>query len=121
MRPEPIRLGGVGCYGYDDSSSRYSAPVTLSPPPPATVTLCGDPPSPQSGNRGALVQEYITYNVEQNGVPFVPNCSDFTNNASTANFSVAELTVSEDYTCAILRSSLLAGIEATRADNGGTP
>ena len=115
---DPITLGGVNCYGAYDTSSCYSDPVSLSPPPPATVTLCGDPPSPQSGNRGALIQEYITYNVEQNGVPFVPTCSDFTDNASTANFSFAELTVSEDYTWAILRSALLTGAQAIRTAYG---
>jgi hypothetical protein len=113
--------GGVNGYGAYNRPSCHSAPVSPSPSPPATVTLCGDPPSPQSGNRGALVQEYITYSVEQNGVPFVPTCPDFADNAPTANFSFAELTVSEDYTWAILRPSLLTGIEATRADNGGTP
>ncbi len=35
---DPITLGGVNCYGAYDTSSCYSAPVTLSPPPPATVT-----------------------------------------------------------------------------------
>ena len=35
---DPITLGGVNCYGAYDTSSCYSAPVGLSPPPPATVT-----------------------------------------------------------------------------------
>jgi hypothetical protein len=35
---DPITLGGVNGYGAYDTSSCYSAPVSPSPPPPATVT-----------------------------------------------------------------------------------
>jgi hypothetical protein len=35
---DPITPGGVNCYGAYDTSSCDSAPVSLSPPPPATVT-----------------------------------------------------------------------------------
>ncbi|MGH9489540.1 MAG: hypothetical protein ACRD17_03420 [Terriglobales bacterium] len=34
----PVAQGGVNCYGAYDTSECYSAPVTLSPPPPATVS-----------------------------------------------------------------------------------
>ncbi|MGH3166387.1 MAG: hypothetical protein ACRDN0_10900 [Trebonia sp.] len=34
---EPLVMGGVECYGANDTQNCYSAPVTLNPPPPATV------------------------------------------------------------------------------------
>jgi hypothetical protein len=46
---DPITPGGVNGYGACNRPSCHSAPVSPSPSPPATVTLCGDPPSPQSG------------------------------------------------------------------------
>lgn len=45
-----------------------------------SITLCGDPPSPSSGDRGALIGEYTSY-----GVTIVsPQCADFTSSTGTA-------------------------------------
>ncbi|MEN3335356.1 MAG: zinc D-Ala-D-Ala carboxypeptidase [Blastocatellia bacterium] len=70
-----------------------------------SVQSCGNP-------RDAIIAEYPQY-----GVAFTPTCADFTQTAHSAHFSFAELN-SGDYTWAIIRNSLLAGLECVRTGNG---
>lgn len=62
--------------------------------------------------RDTIVKEYTDL-----GVDFQPTCGDFTQDAHSANFSFAELN-SGDFSWAILRATLLTGIEKTRSNNG---
>jgi Peptidase M15 len=66
---------------------------------------CGD-------ERDSLVAEYV----QANG-PFKPSCGDFTRESHSAHFTFAELN-SGDFSWAILRAELLAGIEQTRQSYG---
>jgi hypothetical protein len=52
----------------------------VAPTAPAAATQCGDPPSPSSGDRGALIAEYSAYNV----TTVSPGCSDFTSSTGSA-------------------------------------
>jgi|GEM_PF-7070609 len=72
------------------------------------VQSCGNP-------RDAIIAEYPQY-----GVSFTPTCADFTQNAHSAHFTFAELN-SGDYTWAIIRNSLLTGLECVRTGNGNQP
>lgn len=74
---------------------------------PITVG-CGD-------ERGYIIKEYVDY-----GVSFVPACYDFTQTASSAHFTFAELN-SGDYSWAIIRQVLLDGLETARANYGNNP
>lgn len=62
--------------------------------------------------RDTMVKEYVDL-----GVDLRPSCGDFTQNAHSAHFSFAELN-SGDFSWAILRTTLLTGIENTRTNNG---
>ena len=96
----------------------------LCPPWLRVCFLCG-PGSGGSGGGGGsegcgderdqIIQEYVDF-----GVNFVPTCGDFTQDASSAHFSFAELNTG-DYSWAIIRTSLLDGLECTRSANGDVP
>ena len=66
---------------------------------------CGD-------QRDTIIAEYPQY-----GVSFTPTCVDFTQTAHSTHFSFAELN-SGDYSWAIIRDSLLTGLECVRTGNG---
>jgi hypothetical protein len=78
-----------------------------------TVTSCGDV-------RDQIIGEYITY-----GIAFTPVCSDFTQSAHSAYFTFAEISVTDDYTWALVRQPLIAaqstgyGLDAWRTAYGG--
>ncbi len=69
---------------------------------------CGDP-------RDQIIAEYPAYHVD-----FTPSCPEFTQGAHSEHFTFAELN-SGDYTWAIVRLTLLTGIESTRINNGSAP
>jgi len=93
----------------------------LCPPWLRVCFLCG-PGSGGSGGGGGsegcgderdqIIQEYVDF-----GVNFVPTCGDFTQDASSAHFSFAELNTG-DYSWAIIRDRLLTGLETTRSNYG---
>lgn len=62
-----------------------------------TATQCGDPASPTSGDRGALMNEYATYGVTN----VSPTCSDFTSSTGSAADG-GLLTPKEDYSWALI-------------------
>jgi hypothetical protein len=62
--------------------------------------------------RDSIIAEYGQYNVA-----LTPTCGDFTQTAHSAHFSFAELN-SGDYSWAIIRNSLLSGLECVRTGNG---
>jgi peptidase M15-like protein len=65
-----------------------------------------------SDERDRIIKEYVT-----DKIPLVPQCSDFTRDAHSEHFSFKELN-GGDFNWAILRPSLLKGIEETRANFG---
>jgi hypothetical protein len=82
--------------------------------------LCGEQTLIARGNvqvrcgdeRDTIIAEYPQY-----GVSFTPTCADFTQTAHSTHFSFAELN-SGDYSWAIIRNSLLTGLECVRTGNG---
>ena len=82
--------------------------------------LCGEQTLIARGNvqvrcgdeRDTIIAEYPQY-----GVSFTPTCADFTQTGHSTHFSFAELN-SGDYSWAIIRNSLLTGLECVRAGNG---
>ena len=85
---------------------QYCAPISITQRPSGRVQVgCGD-------QRDTIIAEYPQY-----GVAFTPTCADFTQTAHSAHFSFARLN-SGDYTWAIIRNSLLTGLECVRTGNG---
>jgi hypothetical protein len=80
---------------------------------------CGDPTSPTSLSRGALISEYAAY-----GVDLTPSCSDFNESAGSAYFSHSELTVNDESVWSLIREPLTVGsgagygLDAWRVDYG---
>ncbi len=64
-------------------------------------------------DRDTIIQQYHDYPTSTVS-PFYPGCTDFTNSASTANFTFAELNVNQQYAWAILRGYFLTGLQNTR-------
>jgi hypothetical protein len=71
----------------------------------ASSQACGD-------GRTALIQEY-----RDHGVHVIPVCADFTRDAHSVHFSFALLNTG-DHDWAILRPTLLAGLESIYTQNG---
>ena len=70
--------------------------------------------NPGCGNdRDSIIIEYYDYPTSSSN-PYIPVCPSFTNSASTAHFSFAELNVNQEYGWAILLRGFLNGLEATR-------
>jgi len=63
-------------------------------------------------DRDTIIAEYTQYNVG-----LTPTCADFTQTAHSANFTFAELN-GGDHAWAIIRGSLLNGLECVRSGNG---
>jgi hypothetical protein len=111
-----VQLSGGGTTtlrGYDpecgwrsDGETCYcDVPITLIAQLTVTVQGCGD-------QRDTIIREYRTYRVN-----LYPRCADFTQTAHSQNFTFAQLN-SGDYTWAIIRDSLLTGLECVRTANG---
>jgi hypothetical protein len=88
-------------------SSPSSIPLgsTYSSAQAKTPSQCGD-------QRDQIITEYQTYKAG-----YAPTCSNFTQTASTAHFTFAQLNTG-DYSWAILQSYFLTDIETFRTQNG---
>jgi hypothetical protein len=69
---------------------------------------CGDATNPASLSRAALIQEYVT-----DGVAWTPGCSDFTNSASSTNFSFYQFAPTDQYQWALLPQYYRDNAQAT--------
>jgi len=64
-------------------------------------------------DRDKMIKEYVDQTID-----FTPACGDFTSDGHSTHFTFAELNTGDFSAWAILRGSLLSGIETTRTKNG---
>jgi hypothetical protein len=83
--------------------------------PVISICIVGCAPQGCGDERDTIIAEYPQY-----GVNFTPTCADFTQTAHSAHFSFAELNTG-DYSWAIIRDSLLTGLENTRTSYNNQP